>query len=62
MHEKDFRSKTLIREAIMENDFLQNLSPNQVCFHSSFIISEGVLFNTCFGKNKELTLLAAAVN
>ena len=30
VHEKDFRSKTLIKEAIMENDFLKNLSINQV--------------------------------
>jgi len=30
VHEKDFRSKTLIKEAIMENDFLKNLSPSQV--------------------------------
>ena len=30
IHEKDFRSKALIKEAIMENDFLQNLSPSQV--------------------------------
>lgn len=29
-HEKDFRSKTVIKEAIMENDFLKNLSPSQV--------------------------------
>jgi len=29
-HEKDFRSKTLIKEAIMENDFLKNLSPSHV--------------------------------
>lgn len=28
--EKDFRSKQLIREAIMENDFLKNLAPSQV--------------------------------
>ena len=27
--EKDFRCKTLIKEAIMENDFLKNLSPAQ---------------------------------
>ena len=27
--EKDFRSKTLIKEAIMENDFMRNLSPSQ---------------------------------
>ena len=27
--EKDFRSKTLIKEAIMENDFMRNLSPPQ---------------------------------
>ena len=32
IHEKDFRSKALIKEAIMENDFLQNLSPSQVGF------------------------------
>ena len=31
-HEKDFRAKTLIKEAIMENDFLKNLSPPQVKF------------------------------
>jgi len=30
VHEKDFRSKTLIKEAIMENDFLKNLSSSQV--------------------------------
>ena len=29
-HEKDFRAKTLMKEAIMENDFLKNLSPQQV--------------------------------
>ena len=29
-HEKDFRAKTLMKEAIMENDFLKNLSPHQV--------------------------------
>ena len=29
-YEKDFRSKTLIKEAIMENDFLKNLSQSQV--------------------------------
>ena len=29
-YEKDFRSKTLIKEAIMENDFLKNLSPCHV--------------------------------
>ena len=28
--EKDFRSKQLIREAIMENDFLKHLAPSQV--------------------------------
>ena len=28
--EKDFRSKQLIREAIMENDFLKNLPSGQV--------------------------------
>ena len=28
--EKDFRSKQLIREAIMENDFLKNLPSQQV--------------------------------
>ena len=28
--EKDFRSKQLIREAIMENDFLKNLPSTQV--------------------------------
>ena len=27
--EKDFRSKTMIKEAIMENDFMKNLSPPQ---------------------------------
>ena len=27
---QDFRSKTVIKEAIMENDFLKNLSPSQV--------------------------------
>ena len=27
---QDFRTKTLIKEAIMENDFLKNLSPGQV--------------------------------
>lgn len=29
-HNKDFRSRTVIKEAIMENDFLKNLSPGQV--------------------------------
>ncbi|KFM71526.1 cGMP-dependent protein kinase, isozyme 1, partial [Stegodyphus mimosarum] len=29
-HEKDFRSKQLIKEAIMENDFLKNLDSSQV--------------------------------
>ena len=28
--EKDFRSKNLIKEALMENDFLKNLSRSQV--------------------------------
>ena len=28
--EKDFRSKTMIKEAIMENDYMKNLSPPQV--------------------------------
>ena len=27
---QDFRSKTVIKEAIMENDFLKNLSSSQV--------------------------------
>ena len=30
VHEKDFRSKALIKEAIMENDFLKHLSQSQV--------------------------------
>ena len=30
--EKDFRSKTMIKEAIMENDYMKNLSPPQVGF------------------------------
>ena len=30
-HNKDFRSRTIIKEAIMENDFLKNLSHGQVC-------------------------------
>ena len=30
VHEKDFRSKTLIKEAIMENDFLKKISTSQV--------------------------------
>ena len=29
-HNKDFRSRTIIKEAIMENDFLKNLSQGQV--------------------------------
>jgi len=29
-HSKDFRSRTVIKEAIMENDFLKNLSQSQV--------------------------------
>ena len=29
-HSKDFRSRTLIKEALMENDFLKNLSQSQV--------------------------------
>jgi len=29
-HSKDFRSRTIIKEAVMENDFLKNLSANQV--------------------------------
>lgn len=29
-HNKDFRSRTVIKEAIMENDFLKNLSQGQV--------------------------------
>ena len=29
-HSKDFRTKALIKEAIMENDFLKNLSSSQV--------------------------------
>ena len=28
--EKDYRCKTMIKEAIMENDFMRNLSPPQV--------------------------------
>ena len=29
-HSKDFRSRTVIKEALMENDFLKNLSQSQV--------------------------------
>ena len=29
-HHKDFHCKTLIKEAIQDNDFLKNLSPSQV--------------------------------
>ena len=29
-HHKDFHCKTLIKEAIQDNDFLKNLSPGQV--------------------------------
>ena len=44
--EKDFRSKTMIKEAIMENDYMKNLSPPQVGFHIlfSFLILD-LIFN-----------------
>ena len=29
-HDKDFRSKTLIKEAILDNELLRHLSPAQV--------------------------------
>ena len=41
-HNKDFRSRTIIKEAIMENDFLKNLSQGQVglpVFNTMKIIS-----------------------
>ena len=38
-HNKDFRSRTVIKEAIMENDFLKNLSQGQV--------SRGCILHTC---------------
>ena len=31
--QKDFRAKTMIKEAIMENDYMKNLSPPQVRFY-----------------------------
>ncbi|KAL1117554.1 hypothetical protein AAG570_003869 [Ranatra chinensis] len=51
-HEKDFRSKQLIKEALLENDFLKNLDSSQTrevvecmysrrCAKGSFLIKEG---------------------
>ena len=37
-HSKDFRTKALIKEAIMENDFLKNLSSSQVPVLSSYLL------------------------
>ncbi|XP_014244772.1 cGMP-dependent protein kinase, isozyme 1-like isoform X2 [Cimex lectularius] len=51
-HDKDFKSKQLIKSALLENDFLKNLEPGQmrdivdcmysrVCIKGSFLIKEG---------------------
>ncbi|XP_073979812.1 protein kinase, cGMP-dependent at 21D isoform X2 [Rhodnius prolixus] len=51
-HDKDFRSKQLIKGALLENDFLKNLEPGQmrdiidcmysrVCVKGSYLIREG---------------------
>ena len=45
VHEKDFRSKTLIKEAIMENDFLKNLSPSQVIIELAWALNAYPLFS-----------------
>jgi hypothetical protein len=36
-YSKDFRTKALIKEAIMDNDFLKNLSSGQVLLFSEFL-------------------------
>ena len=42
VHEKDFRSKALIKEAILENDFLKNLSQSQVLIVAIYNFSKNV--------------------
>jgi cGMP-dependent protein kinase len=37
-HSKDFRTKALIKEAIMDNDFLKNLSSSQVVYPSVLLL------------------------
>ena len=55
--EKDFHSKTLIKEAILENDFLKNLSLTQV---RCAILRQFLLRIRIFGKIYRLRALEAA--
>ena len=49
---QDFRSKTVIKEAIMENDFLKNLSSSQVVETDSESVWSD--FNSSFFQVQEL--------
>ena len=57
--EKDFRSKQLIREAIMENDFLKHLAPSQVREIVDYMEKKKV--KTSFKKTFSLTLRQPAL-
>ena len=61
--EKDFRTKHLIKEALMENDFLKNLSSSQVrdiidhmtskkIAAGAYVIREGESYNVCLFSRK----------